>query len=146
MFIPALLIIAPTWKISKCLSAIDQTNKWCFHTMEYSEMGMNIQMATCINMMTLRNVTVSERRHQNTKYVSPFISNPKTSKTHLLESGLWLPFEGGRVNRTQQEGCFWDAEMFYFLIWVLAKGCVHFSENSSSLHLRLHFSCVYAIC
>lgn len=48
----------------------------------------------------------------------------------------------GRVNRIAHEGCFfWDAEMFYFLIWVLFQGYVHFCEISSSYTLMtVHFS------
>lgn len=46
-----------------------------------------------------------------------------------------------RVTRTARDGCFWNAEIFYFLIWVLFQGYVHFCEISSSYTLTtVYFS------
>lgn len=140
MVIAALLTRAPTWTISTCLSALEQT-AGCSHSEMFSN-GREHTIATYVNMMIITNIILSESSQTlECKVCNSINSKSKTKQTpSILSEVRRVVTLCGRMNRTGYQGGFLDAAIFHFLIWVLVIRMCHFYENSSGT------SVLFAVC
>lgn len=94
MFIAALFILAPNWKVPQNPLIVKWINKcsvlYCMNndTIEYCTAKRMNELQN--NMMNLTNILLSKRNHihKNSSYIIPFIYNSKPTKQKPLIYGL----------------------------------------------------------
>lgn len=112
-----------SWELQpgKYPNAYQHHNKlWCVHTMKCSAIATNTQLQTCIDMVILTNIILSESSQtlQCEVYNSIYGKFKTKQSSSILSEVRIVVILCGRMNRTGHEDGFSDAAIFHFLIWV----------------------------
>ena len=135
----ALFITASNWKQSKCPSAAERINKWCFiHTKDYYTAIKKNELLTCNNMDESQDTMLNERSQtqENAYWMIQFIWSSRTRKTGLCLqlSEKWSPFVGGGTRR------------WCWKCYVFSPGWWFYTHTHTHTCTHTLLSCILQIC